>query len=254
MTDPYTNFRTPALWMALKLRADFGFSKSDIAAILGNGGFESAGLTQLQEKNPLVKGSRGGFGLMQWTGLRRRRFEAYAKRNGYNPADYKIQYKWLFLELKGSERQAVDAVKKAASLESKVIAFERSYLRAGIKHYPQRVRWARHLYDELPNIPTSARPEPKKPSASTPLSPLTRFLAQHAFGWVIHQIEAKAKETNAMNFLSGYKTYITGIVMIVIALALIAGITIPGFEGAQAGQLLTEALAIIFLRKGISTP
>lgn len=57
------------------------------AAIIGNAGHESGGFKDLQEKKPLVKGSRGGYGIMQWTGPRRREYEDYCDRNNLDPSD-----------------------------------------------------------------------------------------------------------------------------------------------------------------------
>lgn len=54
-------------------------------------------------------------------------------------------------------------------------------------------------------------------------------------------------------FLSGYKTYIIAIFMVLTALAQLIGLDVPSFEGQSAGHLLMEGLAIIFLRTGLKT-
>ena len=95
------SFETDAPWAMDKLIADFGFSVEDAAAIMGNAGHESIGFTTLQEIKPVVKGSAGGFGWFQWTGPRRRLFEAYCKRNGLNPTSREANYAYLFVELSG---------------------------------------------------------------------------------------------------------------------------------------------------------
>lgn len=56
-----------------------------------------------------------------------------------------------------------------------------------------------------------------------------------------------------MTFLNGNKTYIVGALMLIIAGAAMIGITIPGFEDIDAGQMLMEAFGLIFLRKGIAS-
>ena len=48
-------------------------------------------------------------------------------------------------------------------------------------------------------------------------------------------------------------TYIVGVFMLVTAIAQLAGVDLPGFEGQSAMQLLMEGLAIVFLRQGIKT-
>jgi len=253
MTVAQDHFRPPALWLVDMLRQDFDFSRMDVAAIVGNGGFESNGLTQLQEVKPTVPGSRGGYGLMQWTGHRRRKFEAYCARHGYNPADYKIQYKWLFLELKGSEKKAVAAVKKAQTLADKVVAFELSFLRAGIKHYEGRHKWARFVYELLPAEAPQPKPDPLE-SAIEGLPWMQRQVAKWALKLLISQIENRAKENKSMNILSGYKTYIVAVMMLLTACAQFLGVDVPNFDGQNAGNLLMEGFAILFLRKGISQP
>lgn len=62
----------------------------------------------------------------------------------------------------------------------------------------------------------------------------------------------KKKETE-MNILSGYKTYIAGGLMVLSALAQLAGLDLPGLENQTSMQLLMEGFAIIFLRRGVQT-
>ena len=54
-----------------------------------------------------------------------------------------------------------------------------------------------------------------------------------------------------MEFLSGYRTYIVAAFMLLAGLAQVAGIDLPSLDGGAAGSLILEALAIIFLRKGL---
>jgi hypothetical protein len=89
-----------------------------------------------------VQGSRGGYGWPQWTGPRRRAYEAYCQRNRLDPASDKANYGFLLIELKGNGRKAVSAVQAATGLRNKVIAFETAFLRSGVKHYGSRMIWA----------------------------------------------------------------------------------------------------------------
>jgi hypothetical protein len=143
-----------------KLIEDFDFSVMDAAAIMGNLGYESGGLTNLQEDNPTVPGSAGGWGWAQWTGSRRRTFEEYAKRNGLDPSSDKANYSMLFNELKGTERGAVSKTKNAGSLSEKVKAFENSYERAGIKNYASRDKWAVRALNAYNGAVEPPAPEP----------------------------------------------------------------------------------------------
>jgi hypothetical protein len=60
-----------------------------------------------------------------------------------------------------------------------------------------------------------------------------------------------ATRTPQMNLLSGYRTYIVASVMLLVGIAGLAGIDIPSFEGHPPASLVMEALAFIFLRKGL---
>jgi hypothetical protein len=127
-----------------KLMSDFSLTDVDAAAIVGNLGHESGGFKFLQEKKPLIPGSAGGYGWAQWTGPRRKAYEAYCSRNKLDPASDKANYGFLFVELMGRESAAIPAVKRVAGLEAKVKAFELSFERAhkDHKHYPSRVSYA----------------------------------------------------------------------------------------------------------------
>ena len=142
-------FQAVSMKYGPRLMRDLGITALDAAAILGNGGHESAGFTKLQEIKPTVKGSRGGYGWFQWTGPRRRAYEAFCKRNGLNPSDDAANYAYLLVELRGSEAVAIMKMRKAGNLHSKVVAFEMAFERAGVKHYDSRVRWANIALDVM---------------------------------------------------------------------------------------------------------
>lgn len=140
--DAKSTFREKAPWIMALLIRDFSLDIDGAAAILGNLGHESFGLTAFQEISPTVKGSRGGYGWGQWTGPRRHAFEAYCARNDLHPSSDKANYGWLFVELSTSESAAIVHTKKAVGLAAKVQAFEASFERAGVKHYDSREKWA----------------------------------------------------------------------------------------------------------------
>lgn len=56
-----------------------------------------------------------------------------------------------------------------------------------------------------------------------------------------------------MDILSGYKTYIVAAFMLLAGVMQVLGIDIPSLDGGAAGSLVLEALAVIFLRKGIKS-
>jgi hypothetical protein len=135
-------FASKAPWIMELLMRDFALDLNSAAAILGNLGHECGGFTNMQEDAPTVKGSKGGYGWAQWTGPRRRAFEAYCERNNLSPNDDRANYGWLFVELSTSEHAGIKAVKKPGSIADKVKAFEMNFERAGVKHYPSRNAWA----------------------------------------------------------------------------------------------------------------
>lgn len=167
-------FRAKAPVYMRKLMAEpFGFSVDDATAVFGNIGHECAGFTLMQEVKPTVPGSAGGYGWAQWTGPRRREFEAWCKRKGWAPASDEANYSFLIRELMTTEKGAVLAVKEAIGLRNKVEAFEQAYERAGVKHYDSRMKWAEiahaAYFAAKPEAAPSAPPVKERPSMAGPL-------------------------------------------------------------------------------------
>lgn len=70
------------------------------------------------------------------------------------------------------------------------------------------------------------------------------------------QAEASAASTlpqrrTIMDLLNGYRTYIVAAFMLAAGLAQLLGIDLPALDGNSAAHLVMEALAVIFLRKGL---
>ena len=55
-----------------------------------------------------------------------------------------------------------------------------------------------------------------------------------------------------MTFLAGYRSYIVAAFMLAAGLCQLVGIDLPTLDGQSAGQLIMEAFAVVFLRKGIT--
>lgn len=137
-----TTFKAKVPALMKQFMTDFDCTKEDAAAVFGNAGHESGGFMLMQELKPTVAGSRGGFGWFQWTGPRRRAFEAHCKLNNLEPTSDAANYGFLCHELRGDEKMAVPRMKAAKSLGNKVVEFELGYERAGVKHYKSREDWA----------------------------------------------------------------------------------------------------------------
>lgn len=164
---PKENFAEVAPKYMELFQKDFNCTKLDAAAVFGNAGYESLGFTKLQEIRPVVPGSKGGYGWFQWTGPRRRAFEAYCKRNGLEPSAPDSNYKFLFVELVTTEKRALPALKAAEGLEAKVKIFEEKFERAGVKNYPERNKWAQFALSLLDGSEVTV-PDPV-PAPSKPL-------------------------------------------------------------------------------------
>lgn len=159
-----TTFTMKAPWVINLLRKDFPkLGLEDAFAILGNLGLECRGFDDLVEIDAKV-GGEGGFGWPQWTGPRRREFEAYCERNGLNRYSDKANYGFLWVELHGSEKHAIDKVVAAGpTLRDKVVAFELAFERAGKKNYDARLEWA-----ERAKIAWEAQPHMQPPKEVSP--------------------------------------------------------------------------------------
>lgn len=154
-----------------RLMRDLGLTELQAAGLLGNLGHESGGFQTLQERRPVVRGSRGGWGLAQWTGPRRRAMEAWCRAHGLDPADPEANYGYLCAELRGSEAGALVALKRTATLESATETFCTLFERPGIVALDSRLVWARRALGAVrAGLTTDAAvtaPPPSHPRAAT---------------------------------------------------------------------------------------
>ncbi|MDE4176359.1 phage tail tip lysozyme [Phaeobacter sp. PT47_59] len=93
----------------------------------------------INEIAPLVPGSRGGFGLAQWTGPRRRQFEAFAGERGTRVDDLDTQLDFLMHELGTTEQSAAKSIFAAQTPEDATRAISEKFLRPGIPHLDRRL-------------------------------------------------------------------------------------------------------------------
>lgn len=101
--------------LMVDLQADLHLSTVQAAAITGNLAHETRNFQIMQEMNPLVRGSRGGFGYAQWTGPRRRAFEKFGE--GQDLSRYEVNYAFLIEELTTSYAQVLDRLKNMTDLK-----------------------------------------------------------------------------------------------------------------------------------------
>jgi hypothetical protein len=91
------------LYCGLRAR---GMSDAAAKGIVANMIAESNLNPGINEISPLVAGSRGGYGLIQWTGPRRRELESYSASGGSPVSDTSMQLDFLVYELQTSEAQS----------------------------------------------------------------------------------------------------------------------------------------------------
>jgi hypothetical protein len=147
-----TRFDQLAPRMMRDLMRDFApLADFQAAGIVGNGGGESGGFTIAQEGRPTS--GRGGWGGFQWTGPRRKNYEAYIKSKGFNPADaataldYDMMYGFLAQELRGPERATIPAVRASTSLADATKAFMMKFERPGVPNISGRIGWSKKALD-----------------------------------------------------------------------------------------------------------
>lgn len=126
-----------------RLQRDLALTREQVAGLLGNADVESAGFNTLQEMKPVVAGSRGGFGWMQWTGPRRRAYEAWGRATGADLSADETNYSYVVQEMKGDEKAALAALRKAATVDQAATTVCTRYLRPGVPHLDRRIASAR---------------------------------------------------------------------------------------------------------------
>lgn len=131
------------------LKKDFDLTTMQASAIVGNLATETDNFNTLQEYKPLVEGSRGGYGFAQWTGPRRKRYEAWAKENNLDPSTYEANYGYLKYELSNTDpeignmgKNTIKRLKKATNLNEATSIVMKGYLKPGVPHLDKRQKSA----------------------------------------------------------------------------------------------------------------
>lgn len=124
------------------LARDYGLESHQAAGIVGNFQVETGNFKHQQELNPTVAGSRGGYGIAQWTGPRRRALESYASSNGLDVSSYEAQYGFLTHELNGDYAYVMRQMQTAGSVEEATRIFMEQFERPGVPHWDKRLEYA----------------------------------------------------------------------------------------------------------------
>lgn len=166
------------------LQNSLGLTREQAAGLVGNLGYESGGFKSLQEIAPRG-GGRGGYGYAQWTGPRRRNFEAWAKEHNLDPRSHEANVGFLKHELQSPEYAPFLAqLRQARSIEEAShvthARFERSAdaISGRFATDPQRANYGRQAYALAapepgggPMIAQGPRPGVVPASARMPMPP-----------------------------------------------------------------------------------
>ena len=156
-----------------RLMADYGLTREQAAGFVGNLAHESGGFGTLQEVKPLIPGSRGGYGYAQWTGPRRKQFEAWTSQNNLDPRSFEANYGFLRHELDNTSEGAVlGRLRQAPDVATAAQVVEKGFLRPGIPHSASRVKWANRALGgesvQQPTQPTQMAQAAQEPRQAKP--------------------------------------------------------------------------------------
>lgn len=200
-----------------RLSRDLNLTPQQAAGIVGQLGYESAGLQAINEYQPVVPGSRGGFGWAQWTGPRRRQFEAWAQQNNVDITTPEANYGFLVHELQNTpESRVLDQIRQAPDAQTAGRVFTDTFLRPGVPAYDKRESWTERALNFI--MPTAhagtlqdARmPTPWKDVIAKPeyqaLSPEDKAKAQEQYFEQVIAPRAPADQLDAVRsqFFSQY--------------------------------------------------
>jgi uncharacterized protein (TIGR02594 family) len=146
--------------LVLKLQKDLGLTKIQAAAVAGNFMHESGGFKHMQEIKPTA--GRGGYGWAQWTGPRRKNFEAYVQANGLDARSDEANYGFFIHEINNDpyEKSQFEKWRETPyeSVDSAAMGFDKYYERSGVKSYESRIEYAKQAIiasDEIQAAATS---------------------------------------------------------------------------------------------------
>lgn len=189
-------FKALAPRMMRDLMRDFApLADFQAAGGVGNGGGESGGFTIAQEGG--IQPPRGGWGGFQWTGPRRRNYEAFITAHGGDPTsprdalNYDMMYGMLKQELQGPEKATILALRQTRDVAEATKMFMVKFERPGVPHYEGRVSWSKIALDayhaEEGNIAKNPDIEVAQEPAKLPVPPAipnTKEDVKHATGTV----------------------------------------------------------------------
>jgi hypothetical protein len=119
-----------------------GLSLPVAQGIVANMKAESNLQPGINEIAPVVPGSRGGYGLNQWTGPRRVSYEQFAAERGSPLNDLQTQLDFTMYELQGPERAAYTALQGVQDPIEAARIYSEQFLRPGVPNMNKRLGYA----------------------------------------------------------------------------------------------------------------
>ena len=121
-----------------------GLEPHQVAGLVGNFDHETGGFKFMREINPVVKGSRGGINLAQWTGSRHDNFLNYAKKNNLKPESYAAGFGFFIDEVQNTrEGKFLEKLQAASTVEEAATIVSEKYLRPGKPMLSKRIALAK---------------------------------------------------------------------------------------------------------------
>jgi hypothetical protein len=166
------SFEVRGGWVVGALIKEFGLTPEQAAGIVGNLGFESSGFETLQEVGQTPPS--GGWGWAQWTGPRRRAFEAWCAAQKLDQRSDEANYGYLVNELRTSHAHDLEQLKKTTALDSAVFTFGVMFEAPGgttdtfLPGNDRRLQWANRALTGYKAAPQPGVPMPDPTPVVTP--------------------------------------------------------------------------------------
>lgn len=123
-----------------RLMDEFEFTDYQALGPVGNIAHECNGFQNLREIGQPE--GKGGYGWAQWTGPRAKTFLRFCHAHGLSWSSPQANLDFLVAELRSTQSDAVASVLKCKTVNAAVIAFERTFERAGVPRMESRQAWA----------------------------------------------------------------------------------------------------------------
>jgi|9_EtaG_2_1085328.scaffolds.fasta_scaffold07944_2 hypothetical protein len=143
--DPKTTASNTGTRLKIELEEVFGLEDFQAAAIVGNLDQETGGFKFMQELDPTIEGSKGGYGFAQWTGSRRKAFETWASQNNLDISSYDANFGFLVHEIQNNDYfiKVMGKLSKTKNIDEATEVFSKGYLKPGIPKMDLRKKKSR---------------------------------------------------------------------------------------------------------------